>query len=398
MRRRLQPRVAACHAVRPVPHVEVGVRRELGQLHEEGVDRDGDGRHAVVGEQRLVHEVGVAQEGDAVGEVGVIGGVVGREDAVEVLADGHEVDVVAEVGAEGPDRGGGRDRGEDEVGEAPPVVGGRLQVGDPPLRGAGAGELLVEEADRAAAVDRQRWVGGPADLAEVGHRPGRAAVLRASHVQGVGGADQVGPGHVEAARVPGVDGDGDVRGHPALLAESLSPVERDRYPGHHPLSHCSVPGRRGRVRERGERGGSRPPVVVPHDHQVAGEVAPAGRRPPPVEDRVDGAVVVHGWPDRWAVLAGRPGRPGLDPGRGEAARWRGGRAGAVEREVDGGGAARRGVEVVVADVDDVEAGAAAPQAGDGLDVGLVDAGALPVDEHRHRRGGGEAGRAQYVHP
>ena len=78
-------------------------------------------------------EVGVALVGDAAGEVGRFGGVVRREDPVEVRPDSHEMVVIAQVRVERLDRGGGRRVGQGQG------VPGRPAVGRPAEAGSSSG-------------------------------------------------------------------------------------------------------------------------------------------------------------------------------------------------------------------------------------------------------------------
>ena len=204
----------------------------------------------------------------------------------------------------------------------------------------------------------------------------------------VGGSSRpVAPRHPHPAAVPWIDGDGQVARHQPLHAHGLEVLEGHGDAGHYPLSGQAVSG----VEERGELRAAGGPVVVTHDDDVA--------QAPGSTSEVRGVhrpVDVHGRPDRRKVLTVR--RPGLDATCHEVrGRWRRG-GGAVQRHVDGGRASRGAVEVVVADVDAVEASARPAEHARCFDVGLVDARPGPVDEDRHGGGRCEVCRAQDVEP
>src|SRR5262249_11244982 len=154
------------------------------------VDGDRHRGRVVQVKQQVPVEVGVALVGHAAGEVVAVGRVVGAEDAVEVRADGLQVDVVAQVGQAVRGRLVGRRRGQQEVVPAG-GVGGAAQVRLPAVGGGDdarrhvAGQVLVEEPDRAGAVDRQRRVQRVGDGQQVVGGPGLAGVGGAAHVQRV---------------------------------------------------------------------------------------------------------------------------------------------------------------------------------------------------------------------
>jgi hypothetical protein len=111
-----------------------------------------------VRQERLRPHVHVSLENDALGEVRGIRRVVRAEDAVEVLADGHQADVVAEVRAEDPRRRVRRRVRENPVVDRRPVVVRQLDVRLPALVRRRPRQLLVHEADASSAVDRERRV------------------------------------------------------------------------------------------------------------------------------------------------------------------------------------------------------------------------------------------------
>src|SRR5262249_34379698 len=92
---------------------------------------------------------------------------------------------------------------------------------------------------------------------------------------------------------------------------------------------------------------------------------------------------------RVAAAAARVDADGLEP-------WR--RRPGLTRVIDGRGAAARLVEVVVADEDEILARGRTRGARGGLDVGLIDAHAPTVLQHRHRGDTREAARAEDLQP
>src|SRR5262249_60840380 len=88
------------------------------------------------------------------------------------------------------------------------------------LAGGGADDSLVEEADPAVAVDRQRGVHGVGEVEQIA-RPGPAAVRRAADVQRLGGRRErlFAPGDVHAAVVVRVDGNVEVARAQAVLTD-----------------------------------------------------------------------------------------------------------------------------------------------------------------------------------
>ncbi len=212
---------------------------------------------------------------------------------------------------------------------------------------------------------------------------------------------QIRPREVDGRTVPRVDGDRDVRAEP-LLADEREP--------RHVAAGADEPARGAvaRVREVAERRRAARPVVIPHDHDVADERARAGGRARGAEGCVDGPVGMGRGAHRRRVLRRRraePGRrPGLDAVDREVRRRRGRRADAVERAVDGRGAADRCAggarPVVAADVDMVEPCSRAGEPRPRLDPGLIGTSGrrLTVDEHGHRGARGEVGRAEDVQP
>ena len=150
VRRRLRAVVAAGRAVGPVADVEVVLVGDRRDLDEERVDRDGDGVAREVGE-RVGREVRVALVRDAAREVRVVRRVVGREDPVEVLADGDQPGVVADRVRGGVGAVGVRDVRERDVRRRAEARVPALEAGVPAVAAAGVVQLLVQEADRCRA-------------------------------------------------------------------------------------------------------------------------------------------------------------------------------------------------------------------------------------------------------
>ena len=98
MRRRLGA-VITGRTVIPVAQVEVLLPRQHPHAEEERIDRLGDVGGVGGVAQLLRREVMVAQVGDALREIGGVGGVEAGEGAVERLAGGDEIGVIARSGS-----------------------------------------------------------------------------------------------------------------------------------------------------------------------------------------------------------------------------------------------------------------------------------------------------------
>ena len=273
----------------------VGDRRgDLGnseaQLEEERVDRGWDGGDAVVTEQRLCRPVDVALVGDAGGEVRFHRLVAGTEDAVEILVDCQQLDVVAEVGRHntcGRGRIGRRDRQHMSCEAGDEAVVTDLQYGYP----VGADHLLIDEADEAARIDREARILGLRNGADVAG-PVLTAVIGPAQVQcriGCAGSGHV--GDVNAVGIVGVNRDSEVRSV-TIVAEGrileVRVIPRVGNPGRDPHARLTIAG----IEQSLERWGRGAPVEVLHNHDVA-QIGWRGDRPViTVERAVDRAVAV----------------------------------------------------------------------------------------------------------
>src|SRR5262249_54735595 len=106
------------------------------------------------------------------------------EDTVEIPVDGHKVIVVTKVRVKRLSGYIGRSCGEDHVRPGHPVRC-PAEVGPPASIVAGACELLIQEANRTFAVDRQSRISCVCDREQVCRRPDSSTVRGTTHVQRV---------------------------------------------------------------------------------------------------------------------------------------------------------------------------------------------------------------------
>src|SRR5215212_6276895 len=149
---------------------------------EERVDRDADRGAAVRIEQQPARKISVALEGDAVGKVERVGGVVRREHAVEALSHGAKLDVVADVRLQKQLRLVGGDCRERVRTPRAESIARSEESGHPALRGPGPLKLLEQKSGIAAIGDRKRRIRGVGNREQVA-RPTAAAVQGAPYVE-----------------------------------------------------------------------------------------------------------------------------------------------------------------------------------------------------------------------
>ena len=324
-------------------------------LKKERIDRGGNRGDAVVAQERLRRPVYIALVGDAGGKVRPHRFVSGTEDAVKVLADRQQLDVVAKIG--GHHVGGRRRIGGSDSEHVGCEAGEEAVVADLQHRHPiGADHLLIDEADHTARVDAEAGVLGLGNDAEV-VRPVLSAVVRRAQVQdGVGGS---GAGHVgdqDAVGVGGIDRDGEVR-TVAVVAEGgvleirVVPGVGDAGGNPHPC--LAVAG----IDQRLERRRGSAPVQVLHDDDIALIGGGTDSAVVAVERRIDGATGV----DRRASGRHVEGEAHVERGRGRRGRYR-----RVGEHVDSGTVAVG----VIADIQPILADTAGDR-GRCLEEGLV---------------------------
>src|SRR6266581_4066342 len=302
----------------------------------------------------------------ALRKVGGIGRVVRGEYTQELVPAGEQAVVIADVREELERRRRGRDGGEDDVLVRREAVPGLLQAGDPPARARGSGHLMIQQAGCAVGGHRQARIRGVRQGAQVA-APRRAAVGRAPHVNriNVTRPHPVGPRQVYVVAVERVHGDRQ-GGPDALLSQ-----RRRVGPGDGHVCRDETSGEVVRwFHQVAEGGRPRRAAVVAHHDDVARDVRSRVRAPAEVR-YVYGVILCHGGPDGRTILP--RGVAGFD------ATGRVGRA-PVERDVDGGGAAVRCVEIIEAHVH-----AIGVVDGGRADERLIDVGAEPLQYHGRGR-------------
>src|SRR6266852_1567409 len=116
-----------------------GSIRDSGYFEEEGVNRDCNWGNVIHIEQGMRSKVSIALVHDALWEVGHVGRVICRENAVEIVTNGHEVVIVAEVREKDACGDICRYCGEKQICNRRKRVRGSFQVCFPALIGCGPG-------------------------------------------------------------------------------------------------------------------------------------------------------------------------------------------------------------------------------------------------------------------